>query len=160
MAFKIDTLSFRKALSAYATGVTVITTLDAAGQKVGMTASSFTSLSLDPPLILWNIDKNTGCFDAFYTCKHFAVHVLQKHQADVSEHFAGRGFDKFDTIASEEGLNGVPLLTDYAARFQCATEHRYEGGDHVILVGRVLEMTEKPSQPLIFCNGRYTSLKE
>jgi len=154
----IDPQAFRSALGAYATGVTVITTRDRDGNNVGMTASSFTSLSLDPPLILWSIDKRTGCFDVFNEAEHFAIHVLKDSQEELSNHFAGRGFDKFKDIASTEGVGGAPILADYSACFQCSTEHRYEGGDHIIIVGRVLSFEEHPSKPLIFCQGKYAHI--
>ena len=120
--------------------------------------SSFASLSLDPPLVLWSIDKNTGCFDAFNSCEHFAIHVLREDQQDLSNHFAGRGFDKFKDVPSNEGIGGVPLLEDFCACFQCSTEHRYEGGDHIIIVGRVLDMEARDGNPLIFAQGKYGKL--
>lgn len=154
----LDVRKFRTALGSYPTGVTIVTTIDGDGNKIGMTANSFTSLSLDPPLILWSIDKATGCFDAFNECSHFAIHVLGEHQEGLSNHFAGRGFDKFKEIPSTEGIGGSPILKESSACFQCSVEHRYEGGDHIILVGRVLDYSEQDLKPLVFSAGKYAKI--
>lgn len=155
----IAPMAFRKVLGEFATGVTVMTTTDQQGHKVGMTVSSFNALSLTPPLILWSIDKNTGCFDAFNDCQHFAVHVLSEEQADVSSRFASKGIDKFAGIDCETSPNNTPLLTEYCARLECKTEHRYEGGDHIIIVGRVIHMDNQQRNPLLFHQGRYASIE-
>lgn len=153
-----DSRTMRNVLGQFATGVTIITTRDPQGQPVGMTASSFNALSLEPPLVLWSIDRNTGCFNAFNQCSHFAVHILSEQQQSLSSRFAARGVDKFADLDLELGAGGTPLLTDYCARFECALEHQYEGGDHIIMVGRVLAMDSTEHPPLIFHRGRYASL--
>ena len=159
MSADIEPLAMRKVLGQFATGVTIITTRDQKGKAVGMTASSFNALSLTPPLVLWSIDKNTGCFEAFSGCSHFAVHVLAEHQQALSARFASRGVDKFAGLDLEENPHGLPLLTDYCARFECTTEHQYEGGDHIIMVGRVLAMDSSELDPLIFHRGKYAGLR-
>ena len=152
---EIDLGEFRRALSCFATGVAVATTLDENGERVGMTISSFSSVSLTPPLVLWSIAHNAHGYDAFMNSDHFAVNVLAKHQEQLSDLFATRGVDKFDGLECREGLHGSPILPDYAACFECRTEYRYEGGDHKIIVGRVLQFDERESEPLIRYRSRY-----
>ena len=153
-----DSKAFRNALGQFATGVTVITTLDAEGNKIGMTANSFSSVSLDPMLVLWSIAKTSKAFDAFMTAQHFAIHVLCAEQKDVSSQFASTCDDRFCGIEHRAGRGGVPILANYSAVFQCDMESRYEGGDHVIIVGRVTEFDNTGKAPLIFHAGRYADL--
>jgi flavin reductase (DIM6/NTAB) family NADH-FMN oxidoreductase RutF len=155
-----DSREFRQTLGCFPTGVTIITCLTATGEPVGMTASSFNSVSLDPPLVLWSIDKRALSLQAFTQAKHYAIHVLAGHQQDLSNQFARQGADKFSGVSVTEGIAGVPLLTEYCARFQCQTEHQYEGGDHIILVGRVLDFKATEYNPLLFHRGRYALLEE
>ncbi len=154
---EIDLGEFRRALSCFATGVAVATTLDENGERVGMTISSFSSVSLTPPLILWSIAHNAHGYDAFMNAEYFAVNVLAKHQEQLSDLFATRGVNKFDGLECREGLHGSPILPDYAACFECRTEYRYEGGDHKIIVGRVLQFDERESEPLIRYRSGYFS---
>jgi len=153
-----DPKEFRNALGQFATGVTVITSLDKDGNKVGMTANSFSSVSLDPMLVLWSIAKTSGNFEAFNQTDHFAIHVLNAEQQQVSNQFASKAADRFEGIDCTLGHAGLPLLPDYGAVFQCDTEARYEGGDHIILVGRVMDFDYKSHAPLIFHAGRYADL--
>lgn len=146
---QIDLGEFRRALSCFATGVAIATTLDDKGERVGMTISSFSSVSLEPPFVLWSIAHNAQGYDAFINAEHFAVNVLAKGQDELSERFATRGADKFEGLDCREGLNGSPILPEYAACFECRTVHRYEGGDHKIIVGHVLRFDERESEPLI-----------
>lgn len=150
-----DQRGFRDALGAFATGVTIATTSDVHGQPVGVTASSFNSVSLDPPLILWSLARTSLSHDAFSASGHFAVHVLAATQEELSNRFARRGDDKFAGVAWQPGVLGSPLLAEYAARFQCRTRHMYEGGDHVILVGEVVAHDFCNVPPLLFHGGRY-----
>ncbi len=154
----IDPKHFRNALGSFPTGVTVVTTLDANGNKVGMTANSFNSVSLEPMLVLWSIAKNANAFDAFNGSKHFAIHILNEQQQQVSNQFATKGIDRFEGIDYHSGLGNIPVLNDYCAVFECEIEHRYDGGDHVILVGRVQDFDQKEISPLVFHAGRYTQL--
>jgi len=151
----VDLQEFRRALSCFATGVAVVTTLDKDGEKVGMTISSFNSVSLDPPLVLWSIANDANSYSVFTNAKHFAVNVLAMHQEELSGQFAQRGGDKFRGLECRSGIEGVPILPDYAACFECSTENIFDGGDHKIIVGRVLKLEDRESDPLIFYRGRY-----
>lgn len=156
----IDPISFRNALGAFVTGVTVITTRDSSGKAQGLTANSFSSVSLDPPLVLWSIGRNASCFTAFENANHFAIHILHSGQEALSRHFATKNSDKFADIEYEPGIGDTPLLSDYGARFVCSVEHRYPGGDHVILVGRVLAFDHRAVEPLAVHRGRYRTLAQ
>ena len=152
---EIDLGDFRRALSCFATGVAVATTLDENGESVGMTISSFSSVSLNPPLVLWSIAHDAHGYDAFINAEHFAVNVLAKQQEQLSDKFATRGTDKFEGLDCQAGPHGSPILPDYASAFECRTEHCYEGGDHKIIVGRVLWFDERESEPLIRYRSDY-----
>ncbi len=143
----------RAALGRYATGVTVVTTTGDRG-PVGITANSFTSVSLDPPLVLWCPARNSARFSAFAAARHFAIHVLAADQLDLCRRFARAGgdFAGLDIGATPEGL---PLLPGCLARFDCSAEAAHEGGDHAILVGRVLRVAMRDGEPLLFWGGRY-----
>ena len=150
-----DTKLFRAALSSFATGVTIVTTQDKAGQAVGMTASSFNSLSLDPPLILWSVTKTTGSAGAFVDCTHFCINVLGADQATLSDHFARSGADKFAKVATEDGLGGCRKISGAIAHFECRRWAIYDGGDHWIVVGQVERFTATNRDGLVFARGRY-----
>jgi len=146
---------FRAALSTFTTGVTIITTRNAANEPVGITANSFNSVSLNPPLVLWSLAKSALSLPAFADNKHWSVHVLSTGQEALSGRFAARGEDKFAGIELDPGLNDIPLLRDCTARFQCRTAYMYEGGDHVIFVGEVLAFDRSELPPLAFQSGEY-----
>ena len=145
--------AFRAALGRYATGVTVVTTQTAKG-PVGITANSFTSVSLDPPLVLWCPAKASARFTAFTEAGHYAIHVLAADQLDLCHRFARAGgdFAGLDPGATPEGL---PLLPGCLARFECERYAEYDGGDHAILVARVLRAELRVGDPLLFWGGRY-----
>lgn len=155
MATQADSIAFRNALGSFATGVTIVTTRDAAGQDCGLTANSFNSVSLDPPMVLWSLARSSMSMDVFRDADHFAVHILAADQEPLSNGFAKRGADKFAGLAPERGAGGVPLLTGCAARFQCRTAYQYEGGDHIIFVGEVIAFDHDDRAPLLFHGGRY-----
>lgn len=144
---------FRDALGAFATGVTVITGLTPAG-PMGITANSFASLSMDPPLVLWSPGRFSRRFDAFVETPHFAIHVLGADQAALGAHFARQGQD-FDLPGVALNARGVPVLPGCLAVFECARDAVHEGGDHAIVVGRVLAARHRPGAPLVFQGGRY-----
>ncbi|MDG2502799.1 MAG: flavin reductase family protein [Porticoccaceae bacterium] len=152
------TTDFRNALGSFTTGVTIVTALGKKGQKIGMTANSFNSVSLDPALVLWSIGRDANCFEDFIAAQAFAIHILAEDQQDLSNLFAKTGSDRFAALETTEGLSGVPLLPSYSTCFQCRIENQYEGGDHVILVGKVLEFTDNGSRPLVFHRGDYGAL--
>ncbi|EPJ44070.1 MAG: putative nitrilotriacetate monooxygenase component B (NtaB) [Osedax symbiont Rs2] len=151
-----DVKNFRRALGQFPTGVTVITTLDASGNPVGVTASSFNSVSIEPALVLWSIDKGANSLSAFENAKHFAVNVLGSNQVATSNNFASRGQDKFANANYRTNVHGIPLLDDCAAQFECSTWAVYEGGDHLILVGQVQQYShQSDTAPLVFSRGSY-----
>jgi 3-hydroxy-9,10-secoandrosta-1,3,5(10)-triene-9,17-dione monooxygenase reductase component len=146
---------FRKALGTFTTGVTIVTTVGLQGEDIGLTANSFNSVSLDPPMVLWSLAKSALSLEAFKAAKHFSVHILSEGQTELSGRFARRGEDKFAGLDIERGLGSVPLLNDCAARFVCESEYQYEGGDHIIFVGRVVDFKQSEAQPLVFHSGEY-----
>lgn len=151
-----DIRDFRRALSQFPTGVTVITTQDKDGNPVGVTASSFNSVSMDPPLVLWSIDKGAYSLEIFEKTEHFAVNVLSRAQVNTSNKFASKGEDKFKDVNYQKGIGDSPILDEYAAQFECKTWAVYEGGDHLILVGEVVDYRyNDASLPLIFSRGSY-----
>lgn len=150
-----DPLELRKALGQYATGVTIITTRGADGTPIGLTANSFTSLSLEPPLVLWSLAKSARSRDAFDAAGHFAVHVLGAEQMALSRQFSSRVENKFAGVVFDFGHGGVPLLAECAARFQCRKYDSVEGGDHRIYIGEVVEFDHCVCEPLLFHAGQY-----
>ena len=137
----------------------MITARNDNGDRVGVTANSFNSVSMTPPLILWSLGRASRSLNAFNTAEHFAVHILRADQRDLSTRFAISGADKFAGLTCDEGAGGVPLLRDCAARFECSTYARHDGGDHVIFIGRVLSIqSDNSSSPLLYHDGRYASL--
>lgn len=151
---------FRKACGQFLTGVTVVTTRSANGQPTGLTANSFTSVSLDPPMVLVCIDKNIRSHSAFMQSATFAVHVLGSHQEEISRRFASRDVDKFTGLECNETPDGTPLLPDYLVMFHCRIARTYEGGDHTILLGEVESMDNRgeATLPLGFLRGKYLQL--
>jgi 3-hydroxy-9,10-secoandrosta-1,3,5(10)-triene-9,17-dione monooxygenase reductase component len=152
---EFDSREFRSALGAFATGVTIVTAVGADGSRVGVTANSFNSVSLDPPMILWSLAKTSRSLAAFEQAAYWAVHILAADQDGLSNHFAKSGIDKFADMDVELGAGDVPLLREYASRLQCKTAFMYEGGDHVIFVGEVLKFDRRDVAPLIFHGGKY-----
>jgi 3-hydroxy-9,10-secoandrosta-1,3,5(10)-triene-9,17-dione monooxygenase reductase component len=150
-----DSRNFRNALGSFATGVTIVTTRDAAGNDVGLTANSFNSVSLDPPMVLWSLAKTSAALPAFMDSPHFAVHILAAEQEALSNTFSKRGIDKFAGVEVQRGIGGVALLDGCSAYFECNTTFRYEGGDHVIFVGEVVGFTDKARAPLVYHGGGY-----
>lgn len=151
----IDPRQFRNALGAFTTGVTVVTTRDAQGQDIGLTANSFSSVSLEPPMVLWSLAKNANSLVAFMDSEHFAVHILSTKQQPMSDRFAKRGTDKFGGLDIARGYGEVPLLNECAARFECRMAYRYEGGDHMIFVGEVLKFEHFNLPSLVYQSGGY-----
>ncbi|MBI2384274.1 MAG: flavin reductase [Gammaproteobacteria bacterium] len=150
-----DPKEFRKALGSFATGVTIITTRAPDGAPVGLTVNSFNSVSLNPPMVLWSLAETSLSLPAFRAAAHWAVHVLAADQDDLSQRFARRGEDKFAGLELDDGAGGIPLLRGCSARFQCRTAFQYDGGDHVIFVGEVLDFDRAETAPLVFHGGRY-----
>lgn len=151
----IDSAALRAALGRFTTGVTVITACGPDGRTVGVTANSFNSVSMDPPLVLWSLARRSGSLPAFMAARQWAVHVLAHEQASLSTHFATPCDDKFAGIDCERAEDGTPLLSGCAARFLCRTVHQYDGGDHVILVGEVVEFERADSPTLVYHDSGY-----
>lgn len=147
--------AFRRALGNFATGVTIITAIDPDGTKVGVTANSFSSLSIDPPLILWSSKKDARSSPIFEAATNFAVNILASDQLDMSNHFARQQEDKFEGVEWEEGIGGVPIFPNCAGRFQCEAYDKLDGGDHWIFVGRVIAFDDFGRSPLCFHQGSY-----
>ena len=150
-----DARQLRNALGRFPSGVTVITTRGPDGKREGLTANSFSALSLDPPLVLWSIVRKSGSLPGFLVSGHFAINVLASHQWDLSHRFATPGEDKFAGLDLHEGLGGSPLLPGALASFECKTHSTIEGGDHVLFVGRVHRIRYRNGEPLIFNSGKY-----
>ncbi|MGA0099555.1 MAG: flavin reductase family protein [Steroidobacteraceae bacterium] len=151
--------ALRTAWGHYPSGVTIVTARDPAGQPVGLTVSSFVSVSIDPPLISWNLGKGSSQSGRLAGLDAFAVHVLHAGQRDLAMQFAASGTDRFSGIDLTPGLINLPLLPDWHALFQCRTHAVYEAGDHLLIVGEVLEFaTREGRQPLVYYRGGFTGL--
>lgn len=151
-----DPRAFRRALGNFATGVTVVTAADASGRKVGVTANSFNSVSLDPPLVLWSIDKRSNSHEVFEQASHFAVNVLAADQIDLSNNFARPREDRFAEVEFEPGAGGAPVFADCAARFHCEKYQQVDGGDHWIMLGKVVAFDDFGRSPLLYHQGAYS----
>jgi 4-hydroxyphenylacetate 3-hydroxylase, reductase component len=157
----IDSLQLRRATGQFATGVTIVTCHDEQAGHQGMTANSFTSVSLDPPLVLWSVGKSARSSAYFKTCSHFAIHILTQQQGILSNQFAKAGTDKF--MNAEYGVNeyGVPVLGDCLVVLECSQYACHDAGDHWIIVGLVNKIREHQDpaiKPLVFQRGRYCAL--
>lgn len=155
---EFDAKSFRRALGNFATGVTIMTAQNAKGEKVGVTANSFNSVSLDPPLILWSIDKRSSSYDVFAEATHFAVNVLAADQIDLSNKFARSKDDKYANVDFELGAGQAPVLKECSAVFECERYNIVEGGDHWIIIGRVVNFQDNGRSPLLYHQGAYSSV--
>ena len=152
----MDSQHFRAALGMFATGVTIVTARAADGSLVGLTANSFNSVSLNPPLVLWSLGRHAGSLPIFSRGSHYAINILAADQKDLAQRFATRDIDRFAGVAWREGAGGAPVLEGVAAVFECANRSQYEEGDHVIFVGEVERCAaRRGAQPLIFHGGRY-----
>jgi flavin reductase (DIM6/NTAB) family NADH-FMN oxidoreductase RutF len=148
--------AFRAALGMFATGVTIVTARGADGAPVGLTANSFNSVSLAPPLVLWSLARSAGSMPAFERGSHYAINILAADQRALAERFAGKARDRFKGVPFHEGAGRAPILDGACAVFECFNRSRYEEGDHVIFVGEVERCMARPgAQPLIFHGGRY-----
>ena len=155
----MDTRELRNTLGTFATGVTIVTTRAPDKTPVGLTVNSFSSVSLDPPLVLWSLAKTSRTLEVFTTQPHWAVNILAEDQEALSNRFASAGEDKFAGVDIEDGAGGAPLLPGCTARLECRTVFQYEGGDHVILVGEVLSFEREDRRPLVFHGGRYARIQ-
>ncbi len=150
---------YRKALGCFATGVTIVTTLDGGGRPVGLTVNSFNSVSLDPAIILWSLRRTSSNLQNFLECRSFCVNVLSEDQEDLARQFAVSSQEKFDGVKWRHAPSSAPRLNDCTAYFDCRLFGNHDGGDHVIFLGEVEEFGSRASRPpLMFVNGEFTSL--
>lgn len=157
----VDPRAFRNALGLFPTGVAIVTTLAADGERIGATVSSFNSVSLDPPLILFSIANNAKAHNVWVTAQHYAVNILAESQSELSNRFARAMTDKWDGVKAATGAHDVPVFPDASACFECESYAKHDGGDHLLLIGRVVSYTTTASsnpRPLLFYRGRYREL--
>jgi flavin reductase (DIM6/NTAB) family NADH-FMN oxidoreductase RutF len=154
----IDGDQFRAATGAWATGVVVVTATHEDGRDAGLVMVSLAPVSQDPPLVLWSVDRGSGSLDVWLDAPGFALHLLAADQEVLAWQFARKGADKFDGLVVSRGLFGAPLLEGAAATLECAMHAQYDGGDHIILVGRVVATTITDRPPLVMHAGRMRGL--
>ena len=150
-----DTTDLRRAFGRFGTGVTIVSTLDAQGAPVGVTANSFSSVSLDPPIVLWSLRSASPSLAAFDATGRFVINVLALQQVELSRRFASPVTDKFAGVSHAPGLAGLPVVEGCAAVFQCRTEQRLEVGDHILFLGRVEAYGHRLGATLLYCQGQY-----
>ena len=156
----IDSRELRNALGRFATGVCVITANPPGQKPFGMTVNSFAAVSLDPPLVLWSIQKDSECMPAFEAATQYTVNILSDEQQAVSNRYAKKGDHALAAEDFRQGRSGCVVLRNALASFECDIEARIDGGDHIILLGRVLEMENRPTgKPLLFYSGQYRELR-
>jgi len=154
-----DVRKFRNALGCFTTGVAVVTTREAGKDPIGITVNSFSSVSLDPPLVLWCLDKKSDTLDIFERATHFTVNVLREEHTEVSSRLAMKGDHSLEGIEVLEGSSGIPALKEALAHFECEIDARHDAGDHVIMVGRVLKFDYvDDGRPLLYHRGGYNCL--
>jgi flavin reductase (DIM6/NTAB) family NADH-FMN oxidoreductase RutF len=155
---EIDKTEFCRACAKFPTGVTIVTALDTEGSPHGMTASSFTSVSLDPPLVLVCVDHRAKALGHFCRSKHLGINILSEGQHHLSVHFARAGRDRFDGVDWTTGLHGVPLIPGVLASLECAMERMVDAGDHAILIAEVLHTEHRDGRPLVYFGSGYHKL--
>jgi len=156
-----DDRAFRSVLGEFATGVAAVTVMTKKGEPLGITVNSFSSLSLDPPLVLWCLDKKSDTLDIFTTCSGFTINVLSARQRDLSSRLAQQGAHGLDDIATTVGVNGCPSIDQALVSFECKIETRHDAGDHIIMVGRVEAFHRGDTEPpLIYHRGGYCTLSD
>lgn len=151
-------LALRQCLGKFATGVTVVTCRDARGHPCGITVNSFSSVSLEPPLVLWNIAKVSNSLEAFVNADTFAINVLAERQLDMATHFARSDHRLFDGVEYEEGVGGAPLLSGTIASLECRRYQVHDAGDHYIVIGEIVRHASSDGDPLLFFAGQYGAI--
>ncbi len=147
---------FRAALGQFATGVTIVTAIDDQDRRIGLTANSFNSVSLEPPLVLWSLSKASTSMPGLLSASAYAVNVLAADQQVLGERFARKGIDRFEGVAWRPGLSGAPLITGAVATFECRHRSHHDEGDHLIFVGEVTHCSRRiGAAPLLFHGGRF-----
>lgn len=159
VAAPFDPRDFRRALGRFGTGVAVVTARCADRTRLGMTVTSFNAVSLDPPLVLFSVDRRAGSLPHLLKAGAYAVNVLAHDQEHLSNRFAKAASDKWLGVAHHHGTGEVPLIHGAIAHFECRPYADYDGGDHIILVGEIIRYAYQPEhRPLIFFGGQYQSL--
>lgn len=154
----IEKNQLRQVMGHFATGVTIITTFNKAGQMHGLTANAFTSVSLEPPLLLISVDKKAESYPAFEESKVFTVNILADEQEALSRKFAVSGGNKFEGVAYRKGGNGAAILDGTLAHIECTLYAAYEGGDHSLYLGEIQEAEVREGKPLVFYRGGYRAI--
>lgn len=155
----VDQLEFRRVMGHFATGVTIITTVDTNGRPLGLTANAVSSVSLEPPLVLVCVDKKAESYPSFGTARVFAVNVLTQQQEALSRRFAKSGGEKFDGVGYRSGTTGSPILEGSLAHFDCEVRYEFDAGDHTIFVGHVVDIAATSDrEPLLYFRGGYRNL--
>ena len=157
----IDSRELRNALGRFATGVCIISTVTPEGEPLGLTANSFASVSLDPPLVLWSLQNNSEVFREFSTPRYFAINVLAREHHEHSGGYAKKGDHRLDPEHFSPGKFGAPIVREALVSFECELHATHEGGDHLIIVGRVRDMqAREEGEPLLFYSGNYRQLAQ
>ena len=156
----IEKNELRQVMGHFATGVTIITTISKEGTPYGLTANAFTSVSLEPPLLLISVDKKAESYPFFEESKVFTINILRDHQEAMSRKFAVSGGNKFEGVAYRRGANGVPILDDTIAHLECRLYAAYDGGDHTLYLGEILEAETREGKPLLFYRGGYRAISD
>jgi flavin reductase (DIM6/NTAB) family NADH-FMN oxidoreductase RutF len=154
----VDPAEFRRACSQFATGVTIAGVRDASGNPHGLTVNSFTSVSLEPPLVLVSLGQQASVIEYFRKAEHFGVSVLDEGQREISDRFARKGHDRFDGVAWSPGETGAPLIDGVLATFECVVYRRVEAGDHDLFLGQVVRARLRPGRPLLYFASQYRAL--
>jgi flavin reductase (DIM6/NTAB) family NADH-FMN oxidoreductase RutF len=147
--------AFKEVMGNYPTGVTVVTTKDENGTPLGLTVNSFASVSIDPLMILWSIDKRVGSYEEFVKTDKFAVHVLADNQGDICSLFAMKGTDRFGSCEWNTSEHGLPIIAGALGVLQCKTFKTVEAGDHMILIGEVIDIVSENKDPLLYHRRKF-----
>lgn len=158
MSSAVDSVSFRRACSRFATGITIATVMAADGSPQGFTANSFTSVSAEPPLVLLCIDRRANILPYFQEANHFAINILSREQKELSMRFAARGLDRFSGVEWRRGVGEAPLLDGALAQFECARREVWEAGDHLVFLGEVVAARHDDGAPLLYYASGYREL--
>jgi flavin reductase (DIM6/NTAB) family NADH-FMN oxidoreductase RutF len=156
----VDTSLYRRTCARFATGITVVTTVDELGHPHGMTVNSFSSVSLEPPLVLVSIDLRNAILGHFISSSWFAINILGEHQEALSRRFSSAAENRFTDVNWHSGLSGAPILDGVLAQLECSVVETFEAGDHTVLIGEVQRATYSEGRPLVFFNSGYRNLEE
>lgn len=157
---QFDSRELRNVLGSFGTGVTIVTTIASSGERIGLTANSFSSVSLDPPIVLWSLGKQSRNLPVFHESGRFVINVLGVDQLHLSNQFAKPADDRFAGVEYAEGLGGLPVIQGCAANIECETISAQEVGDHILFLGKIIRYKHLKKDSLLFCNGAYARAAE